>query len=328
MTPIIGRGTDVHRLRDLIGDSHLVAIVGAAGCGKTRLAIELAHVLSPRFPDGVWFIDLGQVDDPTLVVDLTLAMLGVAVPAVGTPLRALASQMRGRQALVVLDNCEHVLPGVRELVETLVGDEADCTVVATSREPLSLPGELIYTLAPLRLPDSDRPDDESPAVALFRSRFRLAEPTVALTEEDLRTVAEICVGLDGLPLAIELAAARGRSYSIAEIAEQVMLDPSRLGRRARLFSPPAARLGDEIARSYGQMTEPEQRCTGPWRCSRDRSPLRPPPQSPMTRWADGPSISFRCSSTGPCSRRRGRTARAGRRPSASWRPYARTPVSC
>ena len=255
MTPMIGRAADVQRLSDLIDDSHLVAVVGAAGCGKTRLAIELAHLLSPRFPDGVWFVDLGQVDAPTLAVDLTLATLGVAVPAAGTPLRALASQMRGRQALVVLDNCEHVLPGVRELVETLVGDEADCTVVATSREPLALAGELIYTLAPLRLPDSFRPDDESPAVAMFRSRYRLAEPTVSLTEEDLRRVAEICVGLDGLPLAIELAAARGRSYSIAEIAEQVMLDPSRLGRDG---SSTRGTLGDEIARSYGQMTAPEQ----------------------------------------------------------------------
>ena len=258
MTLIIGRAGEVHQLGELIGDSHLVSIVGAAGCGKTRLAIELTHVLASRFPDGVWFVDLGQVDHPSLVVDLTLATLGVAVPAVGTPLRAMASQMRGRQALVVLDNCEHVLQGVRELVETLVGEQADCTVVATSREPLALPGELVYTLAPLGLPDSDHPQDESPAVAMFRSRFRLAEPTVTLTEEDLRRVAEICIGLDGLPLAIELAAARGRSYSIAEIAEQVTLDPTGLGRQGAAGARAHGTLRDEIDRSYGQMTDAEQ----------------------------------------------------------------------
>ncbi len=258
MTPIIGRAGEVHQLGELIGDSHLLSIVGAAGCGKTRLAIELTHVLASHFPDGVWFVDLGQVDHPDLVVDLTVATLGVAVPAVGTPLRALASQIRGRQALVVLDNCEHVLPGVRELVETLVDEGADCTVVATSREPLDLPGELIYTLAPLGLPDSDRPDDESPAVAMFRSHFRLAEPTVKLTEEDLRRVAEICIRLDGLPLAIELAAARGRSYSIAEIADQVTFDPTGLGRQGAAGSRGHGTLRDEIDRSYGQMTDAEQ----------------------------------------------------------------------
>jgi predicted ATPase/DNA-binding SARP family transcriptional activator len=258
MTPIIGRAGEVHQLGELIGDSHLVSIVGPAGCGKTRLAIELTHVLTVRFPDGVWFVDLGQVDHPSLVVDLTLATLGVAVPAVGTPLRAMASQMRGRQALVVLDNCEHVLPGVRELVETLVGEQADCSVVATSREPLALPGELVYTLAPLGLPDADRPEDESPAVVMFRSRFRLAEPTVTLTEEDLRRVAEICIGLDGLPLAIELAAARGRSYSVAEIAEQVTLDPTGLGRQGPAGARAHGTLRDEIDRSYRQMTDAEQ----------------------------------------------------------------------
>jgi predicted ATPase/DNA-binding SARP family transcriptional activator len=256
-TPIIGRATELHQLAELIGESHLLSIVGAAGCGKTRLAIELTHVFAPRFPDGVWFVDLGQVDHPALVVDLTLATLGVAVPAVGTPLRALASQISGRQALVVLDNCEHVLPGVGELVQTIVDEDADCTVVATSREPLGLPGELIYTLAPLRLPDAERPQDASPAVEMFRSRFRLAEPTVTLTEGDLRRVAQICIGLDGLPLAIELAAARGRSYSIAEIAEQVTLDPTGLARQGAA-APGHGTLRDEIDRSYRQMTDAEQ----------------------------------------------------------------------
>ena len=258
MTPIIGRTTQLRQLGGLIGDSRLVSIVGAAGCGKTRIAVELAHVLAPRFPDGVWFVDLGPVDQSTLVVDLALATLGVAVPAGGTPLRALASQVRGRQALVLLDNCEHVLSGVRELVETLVDEEADCTVATTSREPLALPGELIYTLAPLELPDPERPEDESPAVTMFRSRYRLAEPTITPTKEDLRRIGEICVGLDGLPLALELAAARGRSYSIAEIAEQVTLDPTGLGRQGPAGSRLSGTLRDEIDRSYGQMTEAEQ----------------------------------------------------------------------
>jgi predicted ATPase/DNA-binding SARP family transcriptional activator len=258
MTPIIGRDREMRQLAELIGDCRLVSIVGAAGCGKTRLAIELTHLLAPRFPDGVWFVDLGPVDHPALVVDLALTTLGVAVPAAGTPLRALASHIRGRQALIVLDNCEHLLPGVREMVGMLAGEDADCTIVATSREPVGLPGELIYGLAPLGLPGPGGTDDESPAVAMFRSRLRYAEPTVTLTEEDLRSVEEICVGLDGLPLAIELAAARGRSYSVAEIAEQVRADPTGLGRPGLPDSGTDGTLRGEIDRSYGQMTAAEQ----------------------------------------------------------------------
>src|SRR6202000_3167379 len=111
MTPIIGRDAELGQLRDLVGESHLVSIVGAAGCGKTRLAVELTHALAPRFPDGVWVVDLGQVDDPQLAVDLTLSTLEIALPVVGTPLRTLAAHARGQQMLVVLDNCEHLLPG-------------------------------------------------------------------------------------------------------------------------------------------------------------------------------------------------------------------------
>ena len=259
LTPIIGRGDELQQLGALLGESHLVSTVGAAGCGKTRLAVEFAHVFAPRFPRMASGSSTSpEVQDPALAVDLTLDTIGVAMPVVGSPLRALGAQVRGRQALIVLDNCEHLLPGLKPLVETLIGEDADCTVLATSREPLGVAGELTYTLSPLAVPRVGTSTAGSPAVTMFRARLRFADPTAALSEADLISVGAICRRLDGLPLAIELAAARGRTYSVAEIAEQVLTDPVGLRRPGPGPSAADGSLRGEIDRSYQLMTAAEQ----------------------------------------------------------------------
>jgi predicted ATPase/DNA-binding SARP family transcriptional activator len=256
LTPIIGRDDELRRLDALVGTHRLVTVVGAAGSGKSRMAIELSHRIAGRFLDGVWFVDLAEVTESQLAMEVILTALEVTPPAGSSALGALSARIGGRQALVVLDNCD--LAGLDELLAVLVGEDADCAVLATSRAAIGIPGETLFDLGPLQVPG---PDDErgvaAPAVALFQARLRSVQPTLDLTPSDMRTIADICVNLDGLPLALELAAARARTYSLTEIAEQVARDPAalRAGTRGR---PADGSLRDEIDRSYQQLGSAEQ----------------------------------------------------------------------
>lgn len=235
LSPLVGRAGELASLVGLLGDHRLVTVAGSAGCGKTRLAIDVARSAATKFPDGVWFVDLTAVTSPDLVVDLVTSALGVPAPVVGTSMHALATFVRDRRMLLVLDNCEHVLAGVAEVIGVALEEGRECSVLATSREPVGLPAEVIWSLGPLAVPDEAEPTDPAayPAVALFLARVRSAVPTLNLDAERVRHAAAICVAVDGLPLAIELAAARSRSYSLGEIAEQVAEDPSRLARIGR-----------------------------------------------------------------------------------------------
>lgn len=231
---LVGREADLARVGELLAAHRLVTLTGTAGTGKTRLAVEVARRSAERYPDGVRFVDLASISSGDLVAEVVLSTVGATATAVGSPHEALRSSVQGRRMLLVVDNCEHVLSEAALVVSVLLGAGSDLTVLATSREYLELDGELILPIDPLGLPGAT--GDHSAAVDLFLERLEAGAPqTVATADpDDVRALAEeICVGLDGLPLAIELAAARARVYSLREIRDQVRSDPTRLARIGR-----------------------------------------------------------------------------------------------
>jgi predicted ATPase len=198
----------------------LVTVTGPGGSGKTRLVGEVARRVAGRFADGVWLAELAPVQDAGQVPGVVAAALGIreqpGVPVAETLARVLARQ----QVLLVLDNCEHVAGAAAQLCAGLLLACDDLRVLATSREPLAVSGEARYRLGPLTLPDSDDPAEaeRSEAVALFADRARRADAHFVLDGRSGPVVAEIVARLDGLPLAIELAAARGGGARRAPVA--------------------------------------------------------------------------------------------------------------
>jgi predicted ATPase/DNA-binding XRE family transcriptional regulator len=214
LTRLIGRETEVATLRALLRDDdvRLVTLTGPGGSGKTRLAIAVAVEMGDAFPDGVVFVDLSPLTDPDLVVPAIAAVLGVR-EVIGVPLLAtLSTVLASKRRLLVLDNCERVLAAAADIV-TLLAASPGLTVLATSREPLHVRGERVFPLLPLPLPAPDQLPAiaalaQVPAVALFVERAEAIQPDFTLTAENAAAVVAICRHLDGLPLAIELAAAR------------------------------------------------------------------------------------------------------------------------
>jgi predicted ATPase/DNA-binding SARP family transcriptional activator len=228
LSSLVGRETELDRLARLLRRCPLVTLVGAAGCGKTRLAIEVARAAAPQAPDGVWFVDLTAVEDPDAVVDTVVSTIGIAAGPVGGGTAALRGYLRDRRLLLVLDNCEHVLPAVRRLLDELLSEDAECRILATSREPVGIDGEVLWTLAPLDVRAGD--DGPSSAARLFLSKAETVDPLFDLTPDTAADVEGICAAVDGLPLAIELAAGRIRSASLAEIRREVTVDLAALAR--------------------------------------------------------------------------------------------------
>jgi non-specific serine/threonine protein kinase len=222
----IGRDREVERVSELLAGERLVTLVGPGGIGKTRLAVGSADAARNRFAGGAWLVDLAALSDPRLVAESVAATLGVSAEA-GEPLEtSLVRALRDREILLVLDNCEHVVDACAQLTADLLHGCINLRVLATSREALGTEGETRYEVTPLGLPDAaDDPSAEElatcDAVRLFVDRARSVKPGFALTERDAPAVAGICRELDGIPLAIELAAARVRSLSTAQILERL-----------------------------------------------------------------------------------------------------------
>jgi predicted ATPase len=214
VTRLIGRDADLAAIREALLQGHvrLLTLIGAAGIGKTRLSLEVASALRPIFEHGVVFVPLAPLHDPGLVTSSIAQALGLR-EAGGRPLlERLKVSLRDRQLLLVLDNFEHLRAAALLLAELLVACPR-LKVLATSRAPLHLYGEHEWPVPPLALPDLERLADpqalaEVPAVALLVERARAVRPNFALTPQNARALAEVCVRLDGLPLALELAAAR------------------------------------------------------------------------------------------------------------------------
>ena len=209
LQPLYGRDEDLARLSDLIEQHLLVSVVGPSGIGKTRMAQAAAHGARDDFADGVWVVELASVADPALALSAVARALDVQLGAEPKAVD-LAATLRGRRMLLVLDNCEHLLDPVAEIVTALRCEAPSIRVLATSQEPLRLAGEQVYRLGTLALPENVPLDvaRHVGAVALFAARAQAAAPAFVLTQDTLPIVVDICRRLDGIALAIELAAAR------------------------------------------------------------------------------------------------------------------------
>jgi predicted ATPase len=226
LTSFVGREAEVAEVGSLLSTVRLLTLTGPGGIGKTRLAVEVARRLAESYPDGVCFVDLAAVAAPELVPAAAAQSLGVH-DAGGRPLEdQLAFALRGRTVLLLLDNCEHVLEPCARLVDLLLRQAPGLRVLATSRELLGVSGETVWRVPPLAVPSAGeeaRPLDleRCEAVRLFLERAHLGHASFALTDANGAPVAQICRRLDGMPLAIELAAARLRVLAVDQIAERL-----------------------------------------------------------------------------------------------------------
>ncbi|HEY5171205.1 MAG TPA: adenylate/guanylate cyclase domain-containing protein [Acidimicrobiia bacterium] len=216
LTALIGRGDDLERALTALSSSRLVTLSGYGGVGKTRLALEVAHSVQSFRCDGAWWVQLAPIRDASAIVHAAANALGIVGAARDDPLTAIVDACAVRDTLIVLDNCEHHVDESARLVRTLLERCPGVSVLATSRVPLRVPGECLIIVDPLDFA-SDSVRAESAAVQLFAERARSSLSTFGLSESNLDAVVAICEQLDGLPLAIELAAARVRSMTPAEI---------------------------------------------------------------------------------------------------------------
>ncbi|HEX3631644.1 MAG TPA: tetratricopeptide repeat protein [Casimicrobiaceae bacterium] len=220
VTSFIGRERELAEIKSLLGATRLLTLLGMGGLGKTRLSLQIAADVLESYADGVWFVDLAPIKDPSLVASAVAQVLNVREEP-GKPLdQTLCEHLRDREMLLVLDNCEHLIAACAGIVDTLLGGAPKVRFLATSREGLHIRGEQTYHVLPLAAPDRNAGVDvllRSEAVQLFIERARLQKPGFLLTERDAPAIAELCARLDGIPLALELAAARMRSLSIGEI---------------------------------------------------------------------------------------------------------------
>ena len=219
LSSFVGREEELGELSQELAGTRLLTVTGPGGCGKTRLVLRCASELSDRFPDGVWWVDLAPLAEERLVAATVAEALGVRPLPGFTELQAVCAYLASRRAMVVLDNCEHLLEACAEVVETLLQACPEIAVLATSRAPLGVAGETDWRVPPLSLPDEEGEGlADSDAVGLFVERARKVSPGFALSDENVESVAGLCRDLDGIPLAIELAAARLRMLSTEQIS--------------------------------------------------------------------------------------------------------------
>jgi len=261
LTSFIGRERELVEIKRLLPDTRLLMLVGIGGIGKTRLALQAAAEVMAAYRDGVWLVSLAPLADPALVPSAVAQVLGVR-EAAGKPLiESLCRQVKGRQLLLVLDNCEHVLKACTQLADAMLRGAADLTIIATSREPLHVAGEKSYPLVPLSLPDPTAKVEsliQSEAVQLFVARAREQLPDFALTAVRAPVVAELCIHLDGIPLALELAAARIRTLSIEQLNARLH-DRFKLLTSGSGSAPPRQRtLRATLDWSYDLLTEQQR----------------------------------------------------------------------
>jgi predicted ATPase len=257
VTSFVGRATEVAEVDGLLAADPLVTVTGTGGVGKTRLACEVAARAAGRFADGAWLVELAAIDDGALVPAAVAAAAGVPPDPAVPVTESLTAVLARRQLLLVLDNCEQVADAVAALCHGLLRVADDVRVLATSRVPLGLAGERRYRLRPLPVPAAGGPADGA-ATELFADRARHADPHFALDDQSGPLVGQVVARLDGMPLAIELAAARVEALGMAPLA-------ARLGDSLRILTsgdPTAAArhrsLAATVEWSYRLLTGPEQ----------------------------------------------------------------------
>lgn len=236
VTSFIGREKETAEVRELLSRVRLLTLLGSGGCGKTRLSLQVAAELLEEYPDGVWFVEFAALTDPALVPQAVAKVIGVREEVGKTLTQTVVDHLKPRRVLLILDNCEHLINACADLATILLRNCPQITMLASSREGMGISGEQTYRIPSLSLPEASTASAQTPesltqyeAVRLFIDRAVAVQSTFAVTNASAPAVAQLCMHLDGIPLAIELAAARVRSLSVEEIN-------SRLDNRFRLLT--------------------------------------------------------------------------------------------
>ncbi len=259
-THFIGRADDFERVKVALGRSRLVTLTGMGGVGKTRLALQVAAELAPTFRDGAWLVELSGVSDPASVAETVRAVLGVKRQPDEDIENSLAEFLAARSALLVLDNCEHVLGAAAALVDRILASSGGSCILATSQEGLAVAGEAVIAIAPLGVPTIDDPNAvlESDAVRLFLDRAADISDRFIVSPDEFAVLARVCRRLEGIPLAIELAAARVRSLTLDEVLEHLDQRFALLSAGRRNAPTRQQTLHSAIDWSHDLLTEPER----------------------------------------------------------------------
>ncbi len=265
LTPFIGRARELDELNTLLAGSRLLTLTGVGGAGKTRLAIQGVAAALPAYPDGVWIAELAPLRDGAQVASAVAAALTFETSAFDSPEAVedrLIRHLATRQTLVLLDNCEHLIEAVARLVHAFLTRCPGVTVLATSRERLGVPGEVVWKVPPMSMAPPGAAIDEltgSDAVAFFFERARAARSTFELDTTNAAAVVRICRRLDGIPLALELAAARVQVLSPAQVADRLDDRFRLLTGRERIVVPHQQTLRATVDWSYGLLSPAERR---------------------------------------------------------------------
>jgi predicted ATPase/DNA-binding XRE family transcriptional regulator len=262
LTSFIGREKELADVIRLINRNRLVTLTGSGGVGKTRFAIKVGEQLLKNYSDGIWWIELASLNDPKLLPQATSRLFGLISQPNIPDIDLLINFLRAKSALLILDNCEHLLDACAHLADTLLKNCPDLTILVTSRVPLEIIGEARYRIPSLRIPDlQDQLDNlrEFESVKLFEERAQLIRFDFSLTQENASSVAQICYRLNGIPLAIELAAAKAGVLSTVQIAQQLGESLNLLTGGSRTALPRHQTLRASVNWSWSLLTQAEQR---------------------------------------------------------------------
>ena len=263
LNSFVGRDREMEQVRQLLANSRLLTLLGMGGLGKSRLSMQVAAIVLDDYPDGVWFVELAALSETQLVPQAVASVLGVREEPGSTVVDALIRFVRDKKLLIVLDNCEHVVQACAELAKRLLQAGPQVRVLASSRDALRIAGEAVFQVAPLPAPgEAEQSVDAllaNDAVRLFFDRATAVQPAFRLTAQAAAAVAEICRRLDGIPLALELAAARTRAMPIEMIAERLNDRFKLLTTHDRTVLPRQQTLRALIDWSYDLLPPSEQR---------------------------------------------------------------------
>ncbi|TCJ20197.1 hypothetical protein E0L93_02075 [Rubrobacter taiwanensis] len=263
LSSFVGREREIPEVRRALSMTRLMTLTGTGGCGKTRLALEVARDLAGAYPGGVWLVELAPLSEVALVPQAVAGALGVREQPGRPPEDALADHLKSRSLLLILDNCEHLVDAAARLTDALLRACPKLRVLATSREPLGVSGEMVWTVPPLSLPDADaQPTAErlmqTEAVRLFVERARSRLPRFELNEENGAAVAAVCRKLAGIPLAIELAAARTGALAVEQVAQRLENSLGLLTGGARMLDPRHRTMRATLEWSHELLSKPER----------------------------------------------------------------------
>ncbi len=262
LTSFVGRDQEMNEATQALKRTRLMTLTGTGGCGKTRLALEIARQMVEDYQDGVWFVDLAPVVDQTTISHVVARAIGFHPESNCSGASQVIDFLSSRRVLLLLDNCEHLIDGCASFVEKLLQAAPDLCVLATSREALSVAGEVQWPVSPLTVPATSDPIEHivaSPAVRLFVDRVQSVVPGFSLTEENSGAVVDLCRRLDGIPLTLELAAARLSAFSPEQLAARIDHRFGLLSSDRHTAIPRQQTLEATVDWSYQLLTDREQR---------------------------------------------------------------------